>query len=71
MVRMARTFVLNSGRCRLSPITTSAVWTLRLILTFPSEHRRHPAQAIKRPGQMQLIHPPHHRQIVRFHRAGR
>jgi hypothetical protein len=35
---------------------------------FPTEYRRHSARSIKRPRQMQLIHPPHHRKIVRAYR---
>ena len=31
------------------------------------QHRRQPPRAIERPRQMQLVHPPHHRQVVLAH----
>src|ERR1039458_5432042 len=31
------------------------------------QHRRQPSRAIERPRQMQLVHPPHHRQVVLAH----
>src|SRR5208337_1311040 len=33
------------------------------------KHRRHPARPIKRCRQIQLVHPPHHREVVGAHRT--